>query len=146
MPAKQFVINKIREFDAFYLSRLSKRQQSVAIIVPLTLTQARVLEEIAKAKETSSSAISHSLSIDKSQLSHILKDFERDRLIQRIRNTKDKRIFRISLTVKGTEYAKSLSNAQNKALQKELESLSPENQMQLISAMRDIQMLLDTKS
>ena len=145
MPAKQFVISKIREFDAFYLSRLSKRQQSVAINVPLTLTQARVLEEIAKAKETSSSAISHSLSIDKSQLSHILKDFEHNRLIQRIRNTKDKRIFRISLTVKGTEYAKSLSNAQNRALQRELESLSPENQMQLISAMRDIQMLLDTK-
>ena len=145
MPAKQFIINKIRDFDSFYLSLLSKRQQSISASLPLSLTQARVLEEIASSKETTSSVISRALGIDKSQLSHILKDFEQTRIIQRKRSQKDKRIFYLSLTIKGTEYAKSLSNAQNKALQKELEPLTEENQMRLISAMKDIQMLLETK-
>ncbi len=145
MPAKQFIINKIRDFDSFYLSLLSKRQENITTVIPLSLTQSRVLEEIASKKETTSSAISHTLGIDKSQLSHILKDFEQTRMIQRKRSQKDKRIFYLSLTIKGTEYAKSLALAQNRALQKELGSLTEENQVRLISAMRDIQMLLETK-
>lgn len=145
MPAKQFIINKIRDFDSFYLSLLSKRQQSISTSLPLSLTQARVLEEIASSKETTSSRISRALGMDKSQLSHILKGFERDRLVQRTRNAKDKRYRLLSLTIKGTEYAKELVQAQNKALQKELASLSAEDQVQLISAMRDIQMLLSVK-
>src|SRR6266853_1480142 len=94
------VIAEVRQFNRFYTRCLGLLDRQL-LDSPFTLTEVRVLYELAHRKSTTASAIAADLALDLGYLSRILKAFERRRYIKRERSSTDSRQYQIRLTQLG---------------------------------------------
>src|SRR5258708_39847333 len=82
------IIAEVREFNRFYTRCLGLLDRQL-LDSPFTLTEVRVLYELAHRKSTTASPIAADLALDFAYLSRILKPFERRRYITRERPSTD---------------------------------------------------------
>ena len=110
---------------------------------PYSLTEARILFEIASRDEATASDLSRELGLDPGYLSRILSGLERRGLIEKTPSESDARRRLLSLTPEGKDAFSLLDVRSREEVGELLDELSEEEQWRLLVAMRTIEGILD---
>jgi len=131
----------IRAFNRFYTRKLGVLDQQISK-TPFSLSEARVLYELAYREDLSAKEIGAELGLDAGYLSRIVQNFDENGLITRKPVLADRRQFRLALTAKGRQaFAKLERNTQDD-IGAMLAALPPGGGQKLLSAMAEIERLL----
>ncbi|HXA36197.1 MAG TPA: bifunctional helix-turn-helix transcriptional regulator/GNAT family N-acetyltransferase [Steroidobacteraceae bacterium] len=153
MPQKRSVaqapsaeaIDRIRDFNRLYTRQLGLLDQGL-LGSEFTLTEARVLYELANHDETTATEIARELGIDLGYLSRLIKKFDRRRYIKRTRSRVDARQSRLRLTEKGRTVFEPLDRAARQQIAAMIDPMTPAQRSELLAAARSIQRLLQPGS
>ncbi|MGI9047926.1 MAG: bifunctional helix-turn-helix transcriptional regulator/GNAT family N-acetyltransferase [Rubrobacteraceae bacterium] len=110
---------------------------------PYSLTEARVLFEVARGDGVTASDLSAELGLDPGYLSRILNRLEQQGLIEKVRSGTDGRRRLLSLTPEGREAFSLLDGRSREEISEMLLGLSGGDQARLLEAMRTIEGVLD---
>ncbi|MER5222381.1 bifunctional helix-turn-helix transcriptional regulator/GNAT family N-acetyltransferase [Streptomyces flaveus] len=135
-------IQDIRSFNRFYTNVIGALDYSRQLYAPYTLTEARVLYELAHSLRTDAADLRGELSLDAGYLSRILAKFEQDGLIERAPSETDTRRRHITLTVRGREAADLLDERSREAVGSLLATVPADDRPRLTEAMRTIRDVL----
>ncbi|MEU6578051.1 bifunctional helix-turn-helix transcriptional regulator/GNAT family N-acetyltransferase [Streptomyces sp. NPDC046805] len=140
-------VHDIRAFNRFYTNLIGALDYGRHLYAPYTLTESRVLYELAHSPRTDAADLRSELSLDAGYLSRILNKFEQDGLIERAPSDKDPRRRRISLTPRGREAAGLLDERARESVGSLLDTVDVGERPRLAEAMRTIRSVLgDTHS
>jgi DNA-binding MarR family transcriptional regulator/predicted GNAT family acetyltransferase len=141
-PAFEERVGAVRRFSRFYTRRLGLLDEGL-LQSPFSLTQARVLYELAHQREATATAVAAALNIDHGYLSRILRAFEERDLIVRRRDRNDGRQIVLSLTIKGHRAFAALDQRSQRQTGHLLKHLDGAEQSQVVAAMDTIERLID---
>lgn len=141
-PVRDADIAALRHFNRFYTRTIGVLDQHL-LNSPFSLTEARVLYELAQRETCIAKEIGAELGLDPGYLSRIVQSFLDAKLITRTPAPEDKRQFRLALTAKGRTVFGKLNSKQYDSVAGLLGKLPPENTERLIAAMAEIERLLD---
>jgi DNA-binding MarR family transcriptional regulator len=110
---------------------------------PYSLTEARILFELAHRKNLTASDLCNELGLDAGYLSWILNKFEQQDLIEKTRSADDGRQHLLNLTGNGQKAFSLINNRSNDEVTQMLSELSDSNRIRLIKAMRAIEGILN---
>lgn len=136
-------IAEVRGFNRFYTRRIGLLNRGL-LKTRFSLTQARIIFELAQQEEIISTSLVEELDIDPSYLSRILSAFEKDGLIEKIRSERDSRQRILRLTTKGRASYRDLNERAGKEIRDLLLELSSEDQRRFLSATSAIKDILET--
>ncbi|WP_336054480.1 MarR family winged helix-turn-helix transcriptional regulator [Streptomyces sp. CA2R101] len=136
-------VRELRRFNRFYTNLIGALDYGRHLYTPFTLTEARVLYEIANHPRVDAADLRASLSLDAGYLSRLLGKFEDRELITRGRSEQDSRRQRITLTEDGREAAGLLEERSQDAAGTLLRRLPAADRARLVEAMRTVRALLD---
>jgi DNA-binding MarR family transcriptional regulator/GNAT superfamily N-acetyltransferase len=131
----------VRRFNRFYTVKLGVLSETF-LNTPFSLTECRVLQALAHRDGATATWLGRELDIDAGYLSRILRDFERQNLIQRTQSVQDGRQTLVSLTAAGRDAFEPLDQASYSAIGNMLAPLAESGQEQLLGAMQTIAVLL----
>ncbi|HEV3477149.1 MAG TPA: bifunctional helix-turn-helix transcriptional regulator/GNAT family N-acetyltransferase [Rubrobacteraceae bacterium] len=135
-------IEAVRRFNRFFTRRIGVLREGL-LHTPYSLTEARILFEIARGEEVSASGLSRELGLDPGYLSRILARLERGGLVDRVRSETDGRRRILSLTSEGEEAFSMLDERSREEVVEMLEGLSEGDQRRLLEAMQTIEGILE---
>jgi DNA-binding MarR family transcriptional regulator/GNAT superfamily N-acetyltransferase len=135
-------VREIREFNRFYTNLIGALDYSRHLHTPFTLTEARVLYELAHAPRTDAADLRVELSLDAGHLSRMLAKFEERQLVTRGPSERDARRQRIELTTHGREAAALLEERSEEAVGSLLARIRPRDRPKLSEAMRTVREIL----
>ncbi|SEN63396.1 bifunctional helix-turn-helix transcriptional regulator/GNAT family N-acetyltransferase [Actinacidiphila rubida] len=135
-------VKEIREFNRFYTNLIGALDYSRHLHTPFTLTEARVLYELAHSRHTDAADLRVELSLDAGHLSRMLAKFEQQELVTRGPSERDARRQRIELTSSGHEAASLLEERSEEAVGTLLGTLPREDRARLTDAMRTVREIL----
>ena len=140
MDAKQAGarIEAVRRFNRDYTRRIGVLREGL-LDSPFSLTQARVLYELAHREEPTATALGQELGLDGGYLSRILSAFARRGLLARRPSKTDGRQSHLRLTPRGRQAFGKLDAASAADVRLLLAPLSAADQDRLVSAMRTIE-------
>jgi DNA-binding MarR family transcriptional regulator/N-acetylglutamate synthase-like GNAT family acetyltransferase len=143
MPRDDFEmrIATIRRFNRFFTRQIGVLREGL-LHTPYSLTEARLLVEIAQRDEVSASDLSRELGLDPGYLSRILNHLEEQGLITRAPSEVDARRRLLSLTPAGKEAFSLLDERSREEVAEMLEGLSEGDQERLLEAMQTIEGIL----
>jgi DNA-binding MarR family transcriptional regulator/GNAT superfamily N-acetyltransferase len=130
-------VEAIRAFNRFYTRKAGLLQRGL-LDSPYSLTEVRVLYELAQQKDLTATDLTASLEIDPGYLSRLLRSFEKNGLISRKRSRGDGRSSLLRLTAAGRAVFSDLNVRQSEAVARMLEDIPGESQRNLVSSMRTI--------
>ncbi|MGW7488521.1 bifunctional helix-turn-helix transcriptional regulator/GNAT family N-acetyltransferase [Streptomyces sp. NPDC054786] len=139
-------VRELRRFNRFYTNLIGALDYGRHLYTPFTLTEARVLYEVANHPRVDAADLRASLSLDAGYLSRLLGRFEDRELIIRGRSEQDPRRQRITLTEGGREAAGVLEERSQDAAGSLLRQLPAGDRARLVDAMRTIRALLDERA
>ncbi|HEY1720208.1 MAG TPA: helix-turn-helix domain-containing GNAT family N-acetyltransferase [Magnetospirillaceae bacterium] len=131
-----------RQFNRFYTRRIGVLEEGLTG-TSFTLTEARVLYELAHRDATTSVVLCRDLGIDAGYLSRILARFAKRGLTSRTRSAEDGRERPIVLTARGRKVFAGINQASDKQITALLAPLPPRARQDLLGAMTTIEKLLD---
>jgi len=134
-------IAAVRRFNRFYTRQIGLLRDGY-LDSPFSLTQVRVLFELAHRETTSASELSRELGLDAGYLSRILRGFERIGLIDRQASDIDARRSILRLTEQGREAFAPLDARSQEDIGAMLGGLSEPEQARLVEAMELVERLL----
>jgi len=134
-------ISAVRAFTRFYTHKLGVLGQQL-LKSPFSLSEARVLYEIATCENASAKAIGIELGLDPGYLSRIVQKFDEDGLITRKPAPADRRQYQLSLTAKGRQAYAKLDRSSHEEVAEMLATLSDADRQRLTGAMATIERLL----
>ncbi len=135
-------VKEVREFNRFYTNLIGALDYSRHLHTPFTLTEARVLYELAHARGADAADLRVELSLDAGHLSRMLAKFEDRRLVTRAPSERDARRQRIELTPGGREAASLLEERAQETVADLLDRIPPHDRTRLTDAMRTVQEIL----
>ncbi|MFF4804120.1 GNAT family N-acetyltransferase [Streptomyces sp. NPDC001351] len=135
-------VQDIRTFNRFYTNVIGALDYSRQLYAPFTLTESRVLYELAHSPRTDAADLRAELSLDAGYLSRILNKFEEDGLIERTLSDSDTRRRRVSLTSRGRETAALLAERANESVGALLSTVPSADRPRLAEAMRAVREIL----
>jgi DNA-binding MarR family transcriptional regulator/N-acetylglutamate synthase-like GNAT family acetyltransferase len=135
-------IEAVRRFNRFFTRRIGVLREGL-LHSPYSLTEARILFEIARGEEVSASGLSRELGLDPGYLSRILARLEQRGLIDKVRSGTDGRRHILSLTSEGEEAFSVLDERSREEVAEMLEELSEGDQRRLLEAMQTIEGILE---
>ncbi len=135
-------IDAIRRFNRFFTRRIGVLREGL-LHTPYSLTEARILFEIANHDDLSASDLSRELGLDPGYLSRILAGLERRYLIEKTPSESDARRRLLALTPEGRDAFSLLDVRSREEVGEMLGELSEEEQRRLLEAMRTIESILD---
>lgn len=136
------VVGEIREFNRFYTNLIGALDYSRHLHTPFTLTEARVLYELAHAPHTDAADLRVELSLDAGHLSRMLAKFEEQQLVTRGPSERDARRQRIELTSRGREAACLLEERAQETVGTLVGRIPPDERPRLTAAMRTVREIL----
>jgi DNA-binding MarR family transcriptional regulator/N-acetylglutamate synthase-like GNAT family acetyltransferase len=131
----------IRRFNRFYTQRIGVLQEGL-LESPYSLTEVRVLYELAHRERPTATELSRDLGLDQGYLSRILRSFRKRRLIDRTPSDADGRQTLLSLSARGRRAIAPLEKRSREEVGAMLHGLTAAQQAQLIRAMRTIEDML----
>ncbi|MFJ9155926.1 GNAT family N-acetyltransferase [Streptomyces griseoviridis] len=135
-------IRDIRAFNRFYTNVIGALDYSRHLYAPYTLTESRVLYELAHAPRTDAADLRTELSLDAGYLSRILNKFEEDGLIERSASATDPRRRRVTLTDRGRETAALLAERADRSVGELLAGVPAADRTRLTQALRTVREIL----
>jgi DNA-binding MarR family transcriptional regulator/GNAT superfamily N-acetyltransferase len=132
----------VRAFNRFYTRKLGVLDQHL-LKSPFSLSEARVLYELAHREDPAAKEIGIELGLDPGYLSRIVQKFDEDGLITRTPLASDRRQYRLALTAKGREAAAKLDRSSQDEVGAMLAKLSATDGRRLTEAMATIENLLE---
>jgi DNA-binding MarR family transcriptional regulator/GNAT superfamily N-acetyltransferase len=134
-------IEAIRRFNRFYTRQIGILQESV-YKSSLSLTEVRLLYELAHRSNTTAKQLSRELGLDPGYLSRIFSKFGKNGWLKRVPSQLDRRQTFLSLTRQGAAVLRPLEERSNEQVQEMLAPLSPSAQQQLLQAVQRIEEIL----
>jgi DNA-binding MarR family transcriptional regulator/GNAT superfamily N-acetyltransferase len=134
-------IDSVRAFNRFYTRQAGLLDQGL-LGSEYTLTEARVLYELAHRESCTATEITRDLGLDPGYLSRIFKKLQRARLIERQRSADDRRHSFVVLTVRGRAAFEPLDRAARADVDAMLKPMSGPQRRELISAMKTVHRVL----
>jgi DNA-binding MarR family transcriptional regulator/N-acetylglutamate synthase-like GNAT family acetyltransferase len=136
-------IDAVRQFNRFYTKQIGVLSDGL-LESPFSLTEARVIYELAQRGSTTASELGSELRLDPGYLSRIVRKFEQRRLISKRPSEADARQSVLSLTGRGRKEFESLNELSRNQVEEILNDLTPLDQSRLLGAMRTIEEILGT--
>jgi DNA-binding MarR family transcriptional regulator/GNAT superfamily N-acetyltransferase len=140
-PALEGRIEAVRHFNRDYTRRIGVLREGL-LGSPFSLTQARVLYELAHREEPTATALGQELGLDAGYLSRILSAFARRGLVARRPSKTDGRQSHLRLTPRGRQVFGTLDARSADEVRGLIAPLSGADQDRLVSAMRTIEDVL----
>ena len=134
-------VEAVRRFNRFYTRQIGVLQEHLAKS-PLSLTEARVVYELAHHERTTATRLAKELGLDPGYLSRILRSFGRQGFIERRASATDGRQSLLLLTSRGRRAFARLDAGSRSEVVAMLGGLSGDAQARLVAAMRAIEGLL----
>ena len=134
-------IDAVRRFNRIYTQELGLLQKGL-LSSSFSLTEVRVLYELAHRVRTTAADLRKSLGLDAGYVSRILGRFQRTGLIRKLSSSNDGRQVLVELSRKGRSAFQELDTRATDQIRTMVESLSPENQLRLLEAMRALEAIL----
>jgi DNA-binding MarR family transcriptional regulator/GNAT superfamily N-acetyltransferase len=143
MAQQQFddQISAVRAFPRFYTRKLGVLDQQL-LKSPFSLSEARVLYELATCENLAAKEIGIELGLDPGYLSRIIQNFDEKGLITREPLPADRRQYRLSLTAKGRQAFEKLNRTSHDEIGAMLATLPRGDGERLVKAMAVIERLL----
>jgi DNA-binding MarR family transcriptional regulator/N-acetylglutamate synthase-like GNAT family acetyltransferase len=138
-------IRAVRAFNHFYTKQIGLLRKGY-LESPFSLTEVRVLYELAHRKHSIATELAKELELDAGYLSRLLRSFEKRRLIARKPSRTDARQSDLALTKKGRQAFAPLETKSQREAASMLSKLSEAEQRRLVGAMHAIQRLLGPDS
>jgi DNA-binding MarR family transcriptional regulator/GNAT superfamily N-acetyltransferase len=135
----------VRAFNRFYTRKLGVLDQHL-LKSPFSLSEARVLYELAGRDDVAAKEIGIELGLDPGYLSRIIQNFDEKGLITRKPLPSDRRQYRLSLTAKGRQAFEKINRASHDEVAAMLATQSRSDGQRLVEAMADIKRLLGDPS
>ncbi|WP_435216780.1 bifunctional helix-turn-helix transcriptional regulator/GNAT family N-acetyltransferase [Streptomyces sp. bgisy034] len=135
-------VHDIRAFNRFYTNVIGALDYSRHLYAPYTLTESRVLYELAHSPRTDAADLRTELSLDAGYLSRILNKFEQDGLIERTPSQQDPRRRRVTLTARGRETGKLLEERASESVGSLLSTVPAAERPRLAEAMTTVRTIL----
>jgi len=135
----------VREFSRFYTRRLGTLDEGL-LETPWSLTEARVVFELAQAPSTDMAALRTKLALDSGYLSRLLAKFDAAGLIVRTVSAADGRRQALTLTAAGRKLFRTLDERSNRQVAALLAPLPDPAQDALAGAMRTVMRTLDERA
>ncbi|MEW1641603.1 bifunctional helix-turn-helix transcriptional regulator/GNAT family N-acetyltransferase [Streptomyces sp. NPDC091219] len=137
-------VQDIRAFNRFYTNVIGALDYSRHLYAPFTLTESRVLYELAHSPRTDAADLRGELSLDAGYLSRILNRFEQDGLIERAPSQRDPRRRQVTLTARGRETADLLAERADESVGALLATVPDADRPRLAEALRTVRTLLSS--
>ena len=137
-------VDAVRRFSRFYTQHIGVLHRHL-LESPFSLTEARVLYELAHHETTSAKELAGELGLDSGYLSRILKGFEKHGLVERRRSESDGRAADITLTPAGLEAFAKINARSRAEVGAMLEKLSEAEQAEVVAAMQTVERLLGAR-
>ncbi len=131
----------IRQFNRFYTRQIGLLS-SRYLDSPFTLTEARVIYELAQHDSTTAARLGRELGLDPGYLSRLLRRFQRRGLLRQQPSPTDGRQRLLRLTPQGRRAYQALNDRSQHDHEALLGALPPADQARLVGAMRAIEGLL----
>jgi DNA-binding MarR family transcriptional regulator/N-acetylglutamate synthase-like GNAT family acetyltransferase len=135
-------IAAVRAFNRFYTRKLGVLDQHL-LKSPFSLSEARVLYELAHRDDLSAKAIGAELGLDAGYLSRIMQNFDDGGLITRKPLASDRRQHRLGLTAKGRQAFAKLDRSSHDEVAALLGGLDHVERAMLVNAMTTIEHALE---
>jgi DNA-binding MarR family transcriptional regulator/GNAT superfamily N-acetyltransferase len=145
VPISEQRIAAVRRFTRFYTRQIGVLREGLHAS-PFSLTQARVLYELANRSAPTASDIARDLGLDAGYLSRILRGFAQRGLLARTRSQNDGRESHLTLTPAGREAFAPLDRGSHDEIAAMLGPLSARAQARLVEAMATVEQLLGARS
>ncbi len=134
-------IEAVRRFNRFYTRQIGLLQEGL-LESPYSLTEARVVYELAHHERTTATHLAEELDLDPGYLSRILARFHELGLVEKEPSERDRRRNLLSLTHEGREAFSRLNHASRSEIEAMLVGLSDGEQRSLVESMSTIERLL----
>lgn len=134
-------VEAVRRFNRFYTRQIGLLEEHL-VRSPFSLSEGRVLHEIAQQEETTATQLARELGLDAGYVSRILRRLERQGYIERRPDRTDRRQQWIRLSEAGGEAYASLNAATRAQVEAMLSPLDPPAQGRLVGAMGAIEAVL----
>ncbi len=134
-------IEAVRRFNRFYTRQIGLLQEGL-LASPFSLSEARVVYELAHHEETTGAHLSDELGLDPGYMSRIVGGLERKGVVEKRPSPTDGRQVLLSLSDDGQAAFSELSAASRAEIGALLDTLSPADQERLVGAMAAIERLL----
>jgi DNA-binding MarR family transcriptional regulator/GNAT superfamily N-acetyltransferase len=132
----------VRDFNRFYTRVIGVLSEGL-VRTPYSLTEARVIFELAQRDRTEVTALRRDLDLDPGYLSRMLGRFESDGLVARETSTVDARRQVVRLTKQGRAAYRTLDHRSAEDVGRLLGRLDDGQQRRLLAAMTEVRDLLD---
>ena len=140
-PVDPAAVKAIRQFNRFYTRRIGALDPYLGS--PMSLTDVRVLYELAHRETAVASEIGRDLGLDAGYMSRILRRFESEGWLTREPHPRDARQSVLHLTEAGHAAFAPLQQKSREEAAALLDPLAPSQRQQLVQAMGTMQSLLD---
>lgn len=137
-------VEAVRRFNRFYTRQIGVLQEGL-LQSPFSLTEARVLYELAHQKETTATALGEELGLDAGYLSRILRGFQKQGLIDKKPSETDGRQSLLKLTAPGKKAFARIDKDSQREIGAMLQNLPAAGQGRLMEAMGTIEELLGAR-
>jgi len=135
-------IQSVRQFNRFYTRHIGLLQERW-LQSPYSLTEVRVLYELSARKRPTATELCRDLGLDAGYLSRMLRKFETQKLVTRVRSLKDGRQSLLSLTLQGRRTFAPLERQQVEEVGAMLEQVPTPDRTRLLKSMHHIQRALN---
>jgi DNA-binding MarR family transcriptional regulator/N-acetylglutamate synthase-like GNAT family acetyltransferase len=134
-------VDAMRRFNRFYTRQIGVLREGL-LDSPFSLTQVRVLYELGSREDATATDVGRELQLDAGYLSRLLRDFEKDKLVERRSSEADGRQSHLRLTKAGRKAIATLQERARDEVRAMIGGLSEQDQRRLIGAMDTIERLL----
>ena len=131
-------ISAVRHFNRFFTRQIGVLREGL-LHSPYSLTESRILFEIAHQQHVTTSVLGRELGLDMGYLSRTLNDLEQRGLVNKVRSEQDGRQRILRLTPEGESAFALLDRRSRDEIGEMLHDLSEEEQESLLRAMRTIE-------
>ena len=146
MQSPDLRVDAVRRFNRFYTERIGVLREGL-YDSDYSLAQVRVLYELAHARSSlTASDLRRTLSIDAGYLSRILRGFDAEGLVRKVRSKDDARQWNLTLTPAGRKAFAPLERASQREIAALLTPLPAKARDDLVGAMARIESLLGDAS
>ncbi len=134
-------VRRIRAFNRYYTNLIGVLDRRI-LHSPWSLTEVRVLYEIAHREGTNARRLTQALSVDEGYLSRTIDRLVTGGMVSRHRSASDGRVMHLRLSARGRKEMERLEAAAGEEIQALLEPLSTEQVAEVVSCMGRIGALL----